>query len=410
MLRIYLAIRDERKLIFLTYFLTIALFGNLAIIKDPIDNGALIMGGVLLLLTGYSHFVIRRFFPEGDKFLLIFAVILAVIGIAVLYRLDSKVAIKQIIWFVAGITSYVLIIVLIPDFKRFYKYKYIYLGVTAVFMPMALIIGKEQYGAKNWVIIGPLSMQPSEIGKIFLILYLAVSLKNYVDKKDVLEDAKQLVEIAFVSMASIGCMVLQRDLGSALIFFGITVTMLYVASSKVRYVFMAMGMFSFGAVASYYLFAHVRNRIIIWQNIWEYANNESYQIVQGLFSISSGGMFGSGLGQGYPGFVPVNTSDFIFAAICEELGMVFGIGILIIYFLLFYRGMRAAIKIEDRFSQLSAVGFSAMIAAQVLVIIGGVFAVIPLTGITLPLISYGGSSMLTIFFALGMLQKISEEG
>ncbi|MEQ8196604.1 MAG: FtsW/RodA/SpoVE family cell cycle protein [Clostridiaceae bacterium] len=404
------AIRDERKLIFLTYFLTIALFGNLAIIKDPIDNGALIMGGVLLLLTGYSHFVIRRFFPEGDKFLLIFAVILAVIGIAVLYRLDSKVAIKQIIWFVAGITSYVLIIVLIPDFKRFYKYKYIYLGVTAVFMPMALIIGKEQYGAKNWVIIGPLSMQPSEIGKIFLILYLAVSLKNYVDKKDVLEDAKQLVEIAFVSMASIGCMVLQRDLGSALIFFGITVTMLYVASSKVRYVFMAMGMFSFGAVASYYLFAHVRNRIIIWQNIWEYANNESYQIVQGLFSISSGGMFGSGLGQGYPGFVPVNTSDFIFAAICEELGMVFGIGILIIYFLLFYRGMRAAIKIEDRFSQLSAVGFSAMIAAQVLVIIGGVFAVIPLTGITLPLISYGGSSMLTIFFALGMLQKISEEG
>ena len=282
------AIRDERKLIFLTYFLTIALFGNLAIIKDPIDNGALIMGGVLLLLTGYSHFVIRRFFPEGDKFLLIFAVILAVIGIAVLYRLDSKVAIKQIIWFVAGITSYVLIIVLIPDFKRFYKYKYIYLGVTAVFMPMALIIGKEQYGAKNWVIIGPLSIQPSEIGKIFLILYLAVSLKNYVDKKDVLEDAKQLVEIAFVSMASIGCMVLQRDLGSALIFFGITVTMLYVASSKVRYVFMALGMFSFGAVASYYLFAHVRNRIIIWQNIWEYANNESYQIVQGLFSISSG--------------------------------------------------------------------------------------------------------------------------
>jgi len=404
------AIRDERKLIFLTYFLTIALFGNLAIIKDPIDNGALIMGGVLLLLTGYSHFVIRRFFPEGDKFLLIFAVILAVIGIAVLYRLDSKVAIKQIIWFVAGITSYVLIIVLIPEFKRFYKYKYIYLGVTAVFMPMALIIGKEQYGAKNWVIIGPLSMQPSEIGKIFLILYLAASLKNYVDKKDVLEDAKQLVEVAFVSMASIGCMVLQRDLGSALIFFGITVTMLYVASSKVRYVFMALGMFSFGAVASYYLFAHVRNRIIIWQNIWEYANNESYQIVQGLFSISSGGMFGSGLGQGYPGFVPVNTSDFIFAAICEELGMVFGIGILIIYFLLFYRGMRAAIKIEDRFSQLSAVGFSAMIAAQVLVIIGGVFAVIPLTGITLPLISYGGSSMLTIFFALGMLQKISEEG
>ena len=121
-------------------------------------------------------------------------------------------------------------------------------------------------------------------------------------------------------------------------------------------------------------------------------------------------MFGSGLGQGYPGFVPVNTSDLIFAVICEELGMVFGLGIMIIYFLFFYRGMRAAFRVKDSFSQLATIGFSAMIACQVLVIIGGVFAVIPLTGITLPLISYGGSSMLTIFFALAILQKISEEG
>ncbi|MNI59109.1 Lipid II flippase FtsW [compost metagenome] len=121
-------------------------------------------------------------------------------------------------------------------------------------------------------------------------------------------------------------------------------------------------------------------------------------------------MVGTGLGQGYPGFIPVNTTDFIFAVICEEMGMVFGIGILMLYFLLFYRGMRSALKVEDRFSQLISVGFSAMIAAQVLVIIGGVFAVIPLTGITLPLISYGGTSMLTMFFALGIMQKISEEG
>ncbi|MBL4931551.1 FtsW/RodA/SpoVE family cell cycle protein [Clostridium paridis] len=403
-------VRDERKLLFMTYFLTIALFGDLALLKDPIDIGALIMGGIVLLLIAYAHFVVRKFFPDGDKFLLIFSVILSVIGIAVLYRLNTETAIKQVIWFVLGITSFVLITVLLPDFKRFYKYKYYYLGAVAVFMPMALLIGKVQYGAKNWVIIGPISIQPSEIGKIFLILYLGASLKDYVDKKNLIGDAKQLIEPALVSMASIGCMVLQRDLGSALLFFGITVTMLYVASSKVKYVLICLVLFAAGAVASYYLFGHVRERVIIWQNIWQYANDESYQIVQGLFSISSGGMFGTGLGQGYPSFVPVNTSDYIFAIICEEFGMVFGIGILIIYFLLFYRGMRAAIKVEDRFSQLAAVGFSAMIASQVLVIIGGVFAVIPLTGITLPLISAGGSSMLTIFLALGMLQKISEEG
>ena len=156
--------------------------------------------------------------------------------------------------------------------------------------------------------------------------------------------------------------------------------------------------------------SHVRVRIDAWLHIWANAQGNSYQIVQGLYSISSGGMFGSGLGYGYPGFVPINTSDFIFAVICEELGMIFGLGIMIIYFLFFYRGMRAAFRVEDKFSQLNTIGFSAMIACQVLVIIGGIFAVIPLTGITLPLISYGGSSIITMFFALAILQKISEEG
>ena len=169
-------------------------------------------------------------------------------------------------------------------------------------------------------------------------------------------------------------------------------------------------LFVIGSFLAYKLFGHVRQRILIWRNPWEYSDTEGYQIVQGLYAISSGGMFGSGLGEGYPGFVPVNTSDFIFAVICEELGMVFGLGIMIIYFLFFYRGMRAAFRVQDKFSQLSTIGISAMIACQVLVIIGGVFAVIPLTGITLPLVSYGGSSILSMFFALAILQKISEEG
>ena len=403
-------LKDERKLLAVVYFLTIALFVNLAVLKDPIDIGALIMGGVLIILIGFSHFVIRKYYPDGDKFILIFAAVLAVIGIAVLYRLDEKVAIKQIIWFIAGITAYILIIVLLPDLKTFNRYRYYFLAATALFMPMALLIGKEQYGAKNWVLFGGFGFQPSEFGKIFLVLYLASALRNYEDKKNLIGDFKQLIEPAAVVMASIGCMVLQRDLGSALIFFGISVTILYIATAKGKYVLVSLGLFSIGSVIAYELFSHVRKRILIWKDLWAYANNESYQIVQGLYSISSGGMVGTGLGQGYPGFIPVNTTDFIFAVICEEMGMVFGIGILMLYFLLFYRGMRSALKVEDRFSQLISVGFSAMIAAQVLVIIGGVFAVIPLTGITLPLISYGGTSMLTMFFALGIMQKISEEG
>lgn len=402
--------RYERRLLFISFLLCIALFTNLAFLKQPYDKGALIMSGVLIALIAYGHLIIRKFFPDGDKFLLTFASILSFIGIAVLYRLDSYVAIKQVIWFVVGMTSYILIVVLLPDLRSFWKYRYIYLVTTLVFMSMALIFGTEQYGAKNWIIIGGFSFQPSELGKIFLVLYLASALCNYENKKNLLEDFKQLVEPAVVVMVSLGCMVLQKDLGSALIFFAISVTILFISTSKLKYVVVCLFLFGAGSITSYKIFGHVRKRVLIWKDLWKYANDESYQIVQGLFSISSGGPFGSGLGQGYPGFVPVNQTDFIFAVICEELGIVFGIGILLLYFLLFYRGMRAALVAEDKFSQLSAVGFSTLIITQVLVIIGGVFAVIPLTGITLPLVSYGGTSMMTMFFALAILQKISEEG
>lgn len=404
------SLKYEKKLLIISYLLCVALFTNLALLGDTIDKGALIMSGVLIVLIFYGHFILGRFFPDGDKFLLIFASILSFIGIAMLYRLNPQIAVKQLIWFVAGITIYILIVVLLPDLKSFVKYKYVYLVVTLIFMSMALVIGQEVYGAKNWVIIGGFSFQPSEIGKIFLVLYLSSALSTYDDKKTLSGDFKQLLEPALVVMASLGCMVLQRDLGSALIFFGISITMIYIGTSGFKYVVTGLLLFAGGAVVSYNLFAHVRKRVLIWKDMWKYANNESYQIVQGLFAISSGGFFGSGLKQGYPGFVPVNETDFIFAVICEELGVVFAIGIMLLYFLLFYRGMRAALSAEDRFSQLNAVGFSAMIAMQVLVIIGGVFAVIPLTGIALPLISYGGTSMLTMFFALGILQKISEEG
>lgn len=404
------SLKYEKKLLIISYLLCVALFTNLALLGDTIDKGALIMSGVLIVLIFYGHFILGRFFPDGDKFLLIFASILSFIGIAMLYRLNPQIAVKQLIWFVAGVTIYILIVVLLPDLKSFVKYKYIYLVVTLIFMSMALVIGQEVYGAKNWVIIGGFSFQPSEIGKIFLVLYLSSALSTYDNKKTLSGDFKQLLEPALVVMASLGCMVLQRDLGSALIFFGISITMIYIATSGFKYVATGLLLFAGGAVVSYNLFAHVRRRVLIWKDMWKYANNESYQIVQGLFAISSGGFLGSGLKQGYPGFVPVNETDFIFAVICEELGVVFGIGIMLLYFLLFYRGMRAALSAEDRFSQLNAVGFSAMIAMQVLVIIGGVFAVIPLTGIALPLISYGGTSMLTMFFALGILQKISEEG
>ena len=221
---------------------------------------------------------------------------------------------------------------------------------------------------------------------------------------------KALIEPGIVVMVSLGFMVLQTDLGSALIFFAISVTMLYIATSKFKYVLVCLVLFVFGGFISYKLFAHVRLRFLIWGDPWKYGYDQGMQLVQSLISIASGGLFGTGLGLGYPKMVPVRNTDFIFAAICEEMGVLMGFAILILYFLLFYRCMRASVYGKDKFSRLLAVGYSTMIAAQVLVIVGGVVGAIPLTGITLPLVSYGGSSMLITFFSLGILQKISEDG
>ena len=402
--------KDERKLLLITYLLCILLFGKLAILEQPIDKRALIIGGIICLVIFIAHFIVRKFYPDGDKFLLIFACLLSVIGVATLYRLDESFAIKQIVWFIVGIIVYILTVVILPDMNKLSKYKYVYLGLTALFMPMATIFGTEVYGAKNWVFIGGAGFQPSEFGKIALVLYLGSVLMDFDSSKKAIHQLKSLIEPAVVVMISLGFLVYQRDLGSALIFFGVSISILYVATSKKKYVFTCLGLFALGASVAYKLFAHVRRRVDIWRNPWADPNDAGYQIVQGLYSISSGGMLGSGLGNGYPYFMSVPESDYIFAVICEEFGMVFGIGIMILFFLLFYRGIRVAFITENKYSQIVAVGLSSMIALQVLVIVGGVFALIPLTGITLPFVSYGGSSMLTIFFALGLLQKISEEG
>lgn len=398
------------KLMLLTYLLCMALFVNLAILKDPIDKGAIYMGLMICILITVAKVLMGKFYPNGDRFLFIFSCILSVIGIAVLYRLDSDVAVKQLVWVTAGIVIYMVIILAIPDMREFNRYKWVFMGITLVFMPLALVFGTEVNGSTNWILIAGTGFQPSEFGKIAFVLYLASALQSYEDKNNIIEDFKQLWEPALVVMFSLGCMVLQKDLGSALIFFGIAVTMLYVGTGKKKYVIISLVLFLAGAFVAYNLFGHVRQRVQIWRDPWSDPTGQGYQIVEGMYAISSGGLFGSGLGKGYPGFVPINTSDFIFAVICEELGIIVGLGVMIIYFLMFYRGMRSAFIIKDRFSQLNTVGFSSMIACQVLVIIGGVFAVIPLTGITLPLISYGGSSVITMFFSLAILQKISEEG
>lgn len=419
----------ERRLLFLTYLFGTICFVRLGFYKAELlnqsfDKGSVILCAVICILIAYSHFVIRKFFPDGDKYIFVFAALLAMIGLIMLYRLDitnemlhkidlannaknpipaTSYAVKQVIWFLIGVAGYISIVVLFPDLKRFAKYKYVYLVFTIIFMAAATFFGKQKYGAVNWIIIGGFSFQPSEFGKLFLVIYLGAALKNY-------KSFVNLIEPAFIVMISLGFMVLQRDLGSALIIFGIAITMLYIATSKLKYIVTGFGLFAAGSVVSYKLFDHVRIRVAIWQDPWKYFSGKGYQTVQSMISIASGGMVGAGLGEGHPEFVPVNYTDFIFTVICEDLGILMGFAVLILFFLLFYRCMRAAIHTKDNFSRLTAVGYSAMIACQALVIIGGVINAVPLTGVTLPFVSYGGSSMLLTFLSLGIIQKISEDG
>jgi cell division protein FtsW (lipid II flippase) len=408
------SIKDEKQLLRYTYLLCIILFLNMFLIgKDGFDNGAIIMGVIICLLFAYSYFIIRRFFPDGDKYILLFSNALAVIGMGILYRLDSPVALKQLIWYTVGIAIFVLVVVLFPSLTSFGKYKIFYMVCTLILMSLGSLFGQEINGSKNWIIIKGFSIQPTEFGKLSLVAYLAASLQYYGENlkgSSEFERLKSLIEPGIVVMVSLGFMVLQKDLGSALIFFAISVTMLYIATSRVKYVLVCLALFIVGAIISYKMFPHIQRRVLIWGNPWEYGYNQGHQVVQSIISIASGGLFGTGLGLGYPTMVPVVTTDFIFAAICEEMGLLTGFGMLILYFLLFYRCMRVPIYGKDKFSRLLAVGYSTMIAAQVLVIVGGVAGAIPLTGITLPLVSYGGSSMIITFFSLGILQKISEDG
>jgi cell division protein FtsW (lipid II flippase) len=394
-------IKDEKKLLRYTYLLCIIFFVNLALVKHPFDKGALVVAAIVITLIAYSHFIIRRFYPDGDKYIFVLASALSVIGLAVIYRINATLAVKQVMWFALGVAGFIVIVVMLPDLKRFAKYKYFYLALTIIFMASSLFFGTEELGAKNWIKFGAFGFQPSEFGKLFLVAYLATALKEY-------KDYKTLIEPAIVVMACLGFMVLQKDLGTALIVFALSVTILFIATSKFKYVIVCLFLFAIGGYISYKLFGHVRVRIMIWKNPWLYANGEGFQIVQSLIAISWGGLFGKGIGFGFPQYIPVNVSDFIFTVICEELGIILGLGIILIYFLLFYRCMRAAVFVEDNFSRLVAVGYSAIIASQALVILGGVINLIPLTGITLPLISYGGTSMLITFFSLGIVQKISE--
>jgi len=320
-------------------------------------------------------------------------------GLIMLWRLDQSLASRQLIWFFVGAAAMFLMPLFLKLIPKFEKLEPLYLGVGLGLLILPFLIGTPEYGALRSVRIGPMNFQPSEMVKFLFVFYLASAFRKN-------KGLKHTIMLCAVSAVYVGILVLQTDLGSALIFFMTFMVVMYVATGSEILFFSGMGAMSLASMAAYRLFGHVRIRVAIWQDPWTDVHGIGHQVVQSLFAISTWGLLGSGLTLGMPNRIPVVARDMMFAAICEELGSLFGIGIIGVYIMIFYRGAHIALRCKRKYYSLLAVGFTAMMAFQTFLILGGTINLIPLTGVTLPFVSYGGSSVLVSSLMIGIIQWI----
>ncbi len=359
-------------------------------------------GGELILLI-MVLVLYQVIYPKLSKLLLRNMLMLLVIGFIIQTRLSFDKSVKQVLIAAGSFLVCLIVPYLMHKLQNMSRYGWMYGGIGIGILLLVLIIGTTTHGATNWLNIAGISIQPSEFVKLLYVLSIASLLAEGADFK----------KVCFISaMAGLNVivLVLSRDLGGALIFFITYIFVLYAASMRPLYLFSGLIGGSLAAIAAYQLFGHVRVRVLAWKNPFAYIDNEGYQITQSLFAIGTGGWFGMGLNRGLPTGIPVVDSDFIFSAISEELGGLFAICIILIYASCFIMFINIALKEEDSFRRLLSVGFSVMFAFQVILSIGGVIKFIPSTGVTLPLISVGGSSILSVIFMFMMLQGVYLSG
>lgn len=367
-----------------------------------------------------SFFLIHLFWStkgfSGDPFLLPLVAVLSFTSLVFLYRLNPAYAARQFAWLLVGVTSLWAVTCCFPRYQALADYKYLYASAGAVALLLPIFCGVEQGGAKSWLDLGLFYVQPSEFVKVLLVLFLAAYLAE--NRLLLATGSFKLLGVFLPSprdwgpmLAMLGVSLLlvifQKDLGAGLIYFTTFLAMVYVGTARAAYVLLGALLFFAGAAGSYFLFDHVRLRVQVWLNPWDLIDTAGYQIAQSLFALASGGLGGVGLGKGMPQYIPAVHTDFIFAAIAEEMGLGGALAFLVIYMLLVYRGFLVAIGSRDEFGSLVAAGLSALLGLQVLVIVSGVSKLLPLTGIALPFLSYGGSSLVANFILLGLLLNIS---
>jgi cell division protein FtsW (lipid II flippase) len=381
-------------------------------------------GGWLTILVVAAHVAVRIVAPYADPVLLPVVAALNGLGLAVIHRLDlakdTALASQQLTWMTLGVVLFVGTLIILPDHRLLARFTYTS-GLTAIVLlvlPMLPGIGRTINGAKIWIALGPFSFQPGEVAKVLLVITFAGYLVVHRDalalagRRVVFIDlprGRDLGPILMMWAVSLGILVLQRDLGSSLLFFGLFLVMLYVATERPGWLVVGGLLFFGGATAAFKLFSHVQSRVDIWLDPFADPDGSGYQLVQALYGFAWGGMVGRGLGEGMPEKVPYAESDFILAAIGEELGLTAVMAILLLYGLVVERALRAALISRDGFGKLVATGLAAVFALQIFVVIGGVTRLIPLTGLTTPFLSYGGSSLVANWVIIAILLRISDQ-
>jgi cell division protein FtsW (lipid II flippase) len=388
--------------------------------SPPLIYGASYAGVMVTLYLG-----VRLWLPHSDTVLLAIVTLLTGVGLVMIYRLTydmsgaENLATTQVVWILAGSGALLFTILFFRNYHKLFAYKYL-LALVAIGLIASTFtpLGYEVNGARLWLQVGPVSFQPSEFARIVLIIFFAGYLA---EKREIwaatsrsvvgvqLPPVKYFGPVALVWAASLGLLIFEKDLGSSLLFFAVPLLMLYAATGRVAYVILGTLLFGTGSLVTYFLFSHVQARVRSWLDPWSDPDGTGFQILQSLFSIADGGLTGTGLGEGFAQAIPAVQTDFIFSAAASELGLLGATALLLAFLIFVYRGTKIALLAEDDASKLLAFGLTATFAMQTLIIVGGVTKTIPLTGITLPFISYGGSSVVGNFILTGLLLVVSEE-
>jgi cell division protein FtsW (lipid II flippase) len=395
--------------------------------SEQLSDVSLTYGALFLALCLGGHFVIRFTLPYADPYVFPLVSVLACFGLVVIYRIDEELAREQAQWFVVGLVLFAATLLFLRDFRVLERYRYTIAlaGLFLLLLPRVPGIGQQVNGAYLGVKLGPIAFQPAEFGKIAIIVFLAAYLRD--TRQVLVQGSRRVLGITIPPLKHLGpllvvwgaamfMLVFIRDLGSSLMYFGGFLALLYVATNRLSFVVIGTAMFAAGAWFFASTVSHVRDRIDVWLDPFnpEWVDREGYQLAQSVFAQADGGLFGTGFGasllDGPSGetLIPAPHTDLIYSVIVNEVGLAGACGLLLVYLLLVERGFKIAMISADSFSKLLATGLTAVLALQVFVIVGGVTRVIPLTGVTLPFVSYGGSSIVANFVLVALLLLVSD--